>query len=221
MKQQIKEMLEMQDALNCKIIGDDWRDQDIPFYRAAWVECAELIDHYGWKWWKKQEPDMAQVKLELVDIWHFILSDLLTYGFKDAEHIIYRKYRTATPEDFLRMQIHDDFSIDQHFIDMCEGFSSQCLNEDSPDVCMFSSICNTINLSFEELYRLYIAKNILNEFRQENGYNDGSYKKVIDGKEDNQVLMDIVNCYQDDAPMDYKAHVRMMLRSYYSLNCPL
>jgi hypothetical protein len=26
-----------------------------------------MLDHYGWKWWKKQTPDTEQVILELVD----------------------------------------------------------------------------------------------------------------------------------------------------------
>ncbi|MDA1075025.1 MAG: dUTP diphosphatase, partial [Proteobacteria bacterium] len=54
-----------------------WRDQGFEYYRAIWVECAELLDHFGWKWWKKQATDVDQVKLEIVDIWHFGLSDLM------------------------------------------------------------------------------------------------------------------------------------------------
>ena len=38
---------------------------------------VELLDHFGWKWWKLQPGDLDQVRLELVDIWHFGLSDLL------------------------------------------------------------------------------------------------------------------------------------------------
>jgi len=32
------------------------------------------IVKWGHKWWKKQDCDMAQLRMELVDIWHFILS---------------------------------------------------------------------------------------------------------------------------------------------------
>ena len=36
------------------------------------------MEHYGgWKWWKKDTPDMEQVLLEIVDIWHFGMSCLL------------------------------------------------------------------------------------------------------------------------------------------------
>jgi len=66
-------MLEMQNAMNTKV-HEQWFSQGFEWYRAIWVECAEMLDHYGWKWWKKQEADIMQVKLEVVDIVHFALS---------------------------------------------------------------------------------------------------------------------------------------------------
>ena len=76
MKDKILIMLDLQDAMNTKV-NNDWVNQNFSWYRAIWVESAELLDHYGWKWWKKQALDTEQVKLELVDIWHFGLSILL------------------------------------------------------------------------------------------------------------------------------------------------
>ena len=58
MQTQIQTMLELQNAMNAKVHAD-WREQGFEWYRAIWVECAELMDHYGWKWWKKQSPDIA------------------------------------------------------------------------------------------------------------------------------------------------------------------
>ena len=79
--QQIKIMLDLQDSMNTKV-NANWQTQGYEWYRAIWVECAELLDHYGWKWWKKQTPDTEQVALELIDIWHFGLSILLQSGTK-------------------------------------------------------------------------------------------------------------------------------------------
>jgi hypothetical protein len=39
---------------------------------------------------------------------------------------------------------------------------------------------------------LYIGKNILNIFRQDHGYKDGSYKKIWNGKEDNVIMQEIL-----------------------------
>ena len=77
LREKIKEMLDLQNKINEKV-HPHWREQNFEWYRAIWVECAELLDHYGWKWWKKQSPNQAQIELELVDIWHFGLSILLS-----------------------------------------------------------------------------------------------------------------------------------------------
>ena len=70
MKQKITTMLELQDSMNSKV-SPDWRSAGNEWYRAIWMEASEMLEHYGWKWWKKQEPDAMQVKLEIVDIVHF------------------------------------------------------------------------------------------------------------------------------------------------------
>ena len=49
-----------------------------------------------------------------------------------------------------------------------------------------------LGLGFDELYSLYIGKNILNIFRQDHGYKDGTYIKVWNGKEDNVVMQEIL-----------------------------
>ena len=49
----------------------------MPGYRAIWIEAAEMMDHIHYKWWKSGEMDLEQVQLELVDIFHFALSDML------------------------------------------------------------------------------------------------------------------------------------------------
>src|SRR6185503_11482509 len=72
----LRAMLELQDAMNRKI-NPGWLAAGYPFLRAVLVEAVEALDHYGWKWWKAQSPDLAQLRIELVDIWHFLLSEYL------------------------------------------------------------------------------------------------------------------------------------------------
>ena len=67
MEQQIITMLELQDEMNEKV-HSEWRKQNFAWYLAIWIESAELMDHYGWKWWKKQSPDKHQITLELVGV---------------------------------------------------------------------------------------------------------------------------------------------------------
>ena len=68
-------MLQMQHRMNHRVHAD-WISQRFEWYRAVWIECAEFMDHVGYKWWKKQTPEMEQVRLEVVDIWHFGMSAL-------------------------------------------------------------------------------------------------------------------------------------------------
>ncbi|MCA4256954.1 dUTP diphosphatase, partial [Acinetobacter baumannii] len=39
----------------------------------------------------------------------------------------------------------------------------------------------------------YLGKNVLNEFRQKNGYKTGNYKKIWNKHEDNYYLFKIIN----------------------------
>ena len=61
----LQTMADMQAAHN-EQVHPQWQAQGYAYYRAVWVECAELLDHYGWKWWKHQLPDLDQARLELV-----------------------------------------------------------------------------------------------------------------------------------------------------------
>jgi dimeric dUTPase (all-alpha-NTP-PPase superfamily) len=179
MKQQLKTMLELQDSMNSKVSAD-WRVQGFEWYRAIWVECAELLDHHGWKWWKKQQPDVEQVVLELIDIWHFGLSIMLQSGLS-ADDII-----TKVESELVIATDETDFRLD------LEAFAGQVLLTKDFEIAGFGRLMAGMELSFDQLHRGYVGKNVLNFFRQNNGYKDGSYIKVWAGKEDNEHLVDVV-----------------------------
>ena len=173
-------MLELQDSMNQRV-HPEWRDQGYEWYRAVWVECAELMDHYGWKWWKKQTPDLEQVKLELIDIWHFGLSYLLvTHEQKSI--------------DDLAELIQIEFSHSgkpSEFKSSLESFVESVLLNRGFSVREFATLMASADITFDALYVGYIGKNVLNFFRQDHGYKDGSYVKVWDGREDNEHLVEL------------------------------
>ena len=179
MKQQLTTMLQLQGEMNTKVHGE-WQEQEFEWYRAIWVECAELLDHYGWKWWKKQTPDVDQIALELVDIWHFGLS-LLLLKSQSVDDIA-----NQISEAFADPQQGDDFAAD------LEGFTEQTLATKDFDIGGFVKLMHGIKMDFETLYIGYVGKNVLNFFRQDNGYQDGSYQKQWGGIEDNEHLVEIV-----------------------------
>ena len=179
MKKQLIVMLELQNDMNSKV-HPDWRAQNFEWYRAIWVECAELIDHYGWKWWKQQEPNIDQIMLELVDIWHFGLSILLL-----------REGSVTSIAENLEKELSNPLPKGEFKIDL-EDFAEFTLNTGSFDAQRFYKMMVDVDMSFNQLYIGYVSKNVLNFFRQDHGYQDGSYSKRWGTKEDNEHLMDIV-----------------------------
>ena len=179
MKQQIMTMLDLQNDMNTKVHAD-WRAQNFEWSRAIWIECAELLDHYGWKWWKKQTPDVDQIALELVDIWHFGLSLMLLSN--DSKDVLVDQVEQI----FMSPVMSDDFAID------LESFTEKTLITKDFDLQGFARLMAGINMDFETLYVGYVGKNVLNFFRQDYGYKDGSYVKQWNGVEDNEHLVQIV-----------------------------
>lgn len=179
MKQQLIDMLALQDKMNSKV-HPQWREQQYEWYRAVWTECAELMDHFGWKWWKKQTPDLPQIQLEIVDIWHFGMSILLqdSHDYDAlAEQLLPQWTSAASTRDF-RIAV--------------EQLASQVLVSQQFSVPLFCQLMTLTDFNTDQLYRQYIGKNVLNFFRQDHGYKDGSYHKKWHGKEDNEHLADVL-----------------------------
>ena len=180
----IKEMLKLQDDINSQI-NSKWRLANNPWYRAIWTECAELMDHIGWKWWKNQEIDINQSHMELIDIWHFGLSDMLQSN-DSLDKIVQKldKFDTST---------HSNLLLEKNkLLEKIEEFMEITIVSKRFDIEKFLNLTRAVNLNFDQIYKLYIAKNILNKFRQDNGYKSGEYIKIWDGREDNEHLYEIL-----------------------------
>jgi dimeric dUTPase (all-alpha-NTP-PPase superfamily) len=180
MKKQLLVMLEMQDAMNARV-NPQWRSAGNAWYRAIWTECAEMLDHYGWKWWKHQQPDLEQVQLELVDILHFAMSDYLLR--EDDNHTVAARIEAELSQP----NAGDDIRV------AIEVMAQSTIAQKSMHFSDFATVMNLIEMDFDALYRSYVGKNVLNFFRQDNGYKDGSYIKVWQGREDNEHLVEVLN----------------------------
>ncbi|GAB5449920.1 MAG: dUTPase [Halioglobus sp.] len=180
-------MLSMQDRMNTRI-HPQWVAQDFEWYRAIWIECGELIEHFGYKWWKKQEPDLEQVQLEVIDIWHFGLSALFREdaAIEDIAVEIEREVQAFTPDG-------------SGVREATEALALHSLQTRSFSPSRFWALMLAAGLDFESLYGAYVGKNVLNFFRQDNGYKEGTYVKNWAGREDNEHLVELV------APLDTSA----------------
>lgn len=205
--EQLLPMLKMQDQLN-KLIDPNWIEAQRPWLRAAWVESGELMDHVGWKWWKQQERNTVQAQIELVDIWHFLLSEWLGNTPKDedvesaAALLIDTMY---SPEKWLpsqeeALQRHTDLLV------LIDGFAHLCA-ANIFNVKLFERMMQLLDMSWSDMYRMYIAKNVLNLFRQHNGYKLGTYVKDWGGKEDNVVLEELMTEAPSATPEELMAQL--------------
>jgi hypothetical protein len=207
METKILEMLELQDKLNTQTSWENWKDwitnkwKIISWRRCIYMELAEAIDSTPWKHWKNIEwkTDINNFKIELVDIWHFLLSEAIRLVWiNESKNIILsnvnEKYSLKLPvfwdkeknemlndylkpyEELFRITLEKEENLD--YVDKLSRQFFICLD--------------TAWMTFTELYSLYIWKNVLNKFRQDNWYKEWNYIKIWDNKEDNVVMQEIL-----------------------------
>ena len=188
-------MFGLQDDFNENTIPD-WKNKQLDWHRAIWMECGEAVDSTPWKWWKKGTTDMANLEVELVDIWHFIMSYLMesnidiknnlenySYLFEEFQSGGYTITDNLEDMALLALEKNRDFEIDKMLIPI------------------FLVAWGSIGRNTEDLYKSYIIKNCLNKFRQDNGYKEGSYIKMwakdVGTVEDNVIAWYLANDIED------------------------
>ena len=64
----------------------------VNYSKAIKEELLELDDELLWKWWSKDKIDMQNIRVELIDILHFLVSAMMCAGL-NAEKVfdIYRQ----------------------------------------------------------------------------------------------------------------------------------
>lgn len=208
-------MLSLQMSMNAKV-DPDWLAARYPYLRAVAIEGAEAIEHHGWKWWKKQEKDLPQLQMELIDIWHFILSEIL---LRNSGNVDASLAALMILLDSANTQKIIDFDDQQYSIDELDLLTKlELLIALSVvrriELSLFQSIMSKCQIGWLDLYRQYVGKNVLNMFRQDHGYKDGSYQKIWNGREDNEYLVEIIDSL-DPNQAKFKDQVYIALKSSY------
>jgi dimeric dUTPase (all-alpha-NTP-PPase superfamily) len=94
----LEEIFQMQDGLNRRIgvnlpppTDEEKAKWILNYTRALQQETAELIDSVPWKWWAKyQKFDEQNAKVEVVDLFHFLVSLAQTLGMTADD--VYQAY---------------------------------------------------------------------------------------------------------------------------------
>ena len=188
-----------QDKLNTHTCGKDWEKgickktgKKIDFIKAILVETGEMFESDEYKHWKAMKRDCQNIRMELVDILHFLISELIVnYGRDGLVNLI---------QDGLSLNLdylpkNTDTKIVMNLLTELDN-----LKYNTSD----SQILYIINLFFQlvtvilkpekpikeilDVLDLYEKKTLLNLLRQNNGYVEGTYIKDWNGEEDNKVV---------------------------------
>ncbi|MCR1811439.1 MULTISPECIES: dUTP diphosphatase [Sulfurospirillum] len=208
-KEYLFQMFSLQQKLNDETNGIGWENgytkhnRLINWKRCIYMECAELIDSFSWKHWKNinKETDWDNVTVEIVDIWHFVMS-LLLEEYKtnlkgDLDQLIHDVLDVQGFEAFTKEPLLTASTDPMELINDIENIVHEMTGF---DVDLFDgllrkyfALARKCGINLKVLYKFYVAKNVLNQFRQDHGYKEGSYKKVWNGKEDNEVMLSFLD----------------------------
>ena len=107
---QLRELFRMQKALNERIgvSTDEFNDEQktewvLNYCRARSQELAELTDSVPWKWWAKyQKLDEQNARVEVVDLFHFLISLAQTLGMSADD--VFEAYLKKNEVNFQRQE---------------------------------------------------------------------------------------------------------------------
>lgn len=106
----LETMFDMQKKLNKRVgVDTDTMDDEerakwiLNYARALGQELAELVDSVPWKWWAQyQHFDKHNAKVEIVDIFHFLISLAQTLGLTAGD--VFESYLRKNQVNFERQE---------------------------------------------------------------------------------------------------------------------
>ena len=218
----IQTIIALQVGFNTKLSGSRWLTNPPDYLDAIWTEAAEAFNHTNFEWWKNKdrEVDYGQIKMEVIDILHFLISHILA----NSVHI---KEPELLATVFTEGQVEIKENVDKYpqtlpqlkfvlkkFINIATLSPSDFKRTEGDSqihslIAGFLVLLHTLKMDWTEIYKLYVGKNLLNTFRQQHGYKKDSdaYKAKwfeIEGRgwEDNQFLTEFLEVADLDKPVE-------------------
>lgn len=202
--QQFEEIFRLQGEAN-DVMSDAWRtssNNQIPYYRASWIEFAEALMHIGFKWWKKEHKTEESFKeaveqsiMEIVDVMHFAASDYIRSdrGFPTKSEYPYQVSMDNSGElEYNEMWNSTDIR------EVIEQAVADIILRKSVRWCWINMLAECFGVDENKLYGMYLGKNVLNKFRTTHGQREGTYAKIWDGMEDNVYLTQFIETATND-----------------------
>lgn len=237
-------LLNKQHELNVSTSGENYltgvtnKGKTIDWNLCIIMELCELIDSYPWKHWKSisDTPDFDNIKIELVDVLHFILSLDLEEVYNKTQSVLDHSLVVHSIEFLQNPVIKKScrYDIDKilsdnpfiapvdHLLDIVKHWVKSETMTAMAHYRYLSGIMQYLEehelFTEEEMFKLYFGKNALNYFRQQHGYKEGTYIKNWgeEYSEDNEYMLHIINdIILDDS---FSTTLLIKLEEYYKTN---
>lgn len=238
---QIRQMVEAQVGLNAQAYSQTWAANgslyntdpkvwDYPL--AAAQEIGEFLNSWGYAWWStKKWPleaplDVSNCMTELVDAWHFMLSQAVIEEDGDIERAsaaLLRGFVACSDKGVMsghRYVVLHAKKLASYLMDYSDTAASQ-----TTIYSQFFELLTAAGFSLDHFSARYNAKLQLNIFRQLNGYKSKPrvyVKEWKDGQEDNfflaqwidAIFADVQTGREDKLPTDAEI-MKWIAANYY------
>lgn len=177
--------LEVQNELNKKL-AEDWATKGWAYPDAMFTEATEAYNHLNWEWWRAtgRQIDWDQVKLEWVDVAHFLFSEVIAEDHQGEFSYILETFQKEYKKDsnididelktsikqFIGSVVSYDFYKKEDWMASIDDFRQVQY--------WFVDVIGQLGMDLNEFYTLFIGKVCLNQLRWKNGYKKGIYNPV-------------------------------------------
>lgn len=199
MKNQFKHLVALQYDLNV-LINPEWIENALnetyDYRTAASQEVGEAMESLGYAWWTHRELDMQNVRSELVDALHLLLGFNIAHvnsACADKEAIT-ELLSERIPARYTAVVQEPSGSIIE-VRKLIRSLQAKINVGTFGEIWeAFFAVIKALGFSADHLYARSLAKNILNNFRQDNGYRQNLYLKTWnDGREDSSHVASYVD----------------------------
>jgi dimeric dUTPase (all-alpha-NTP-PPase superfamily) len=218
------ETVKMQEDMNDSVAPNwklDTQGKQYNYWMAVLDETVEVLNSKHWKWWKNKnkmdDVDWANVQVELIDLFHFILSLCIQH---ESTSILFAQMVNLEINKKQLPQIKDDKFFENFWDTFLMAVQMKNLSILAVYWCEFWYRAGG---DAETLFKEYRIKAALNRIRQEFGYGaQNSYIKQWLDKDTGQYVEDNVIAWKisKDLPLEKNMLETIIknLREYYIAN---
>ena len=182
------ETVKLQEKFNENTVPN-WKEKNLDWYMAILDEWIEILNSFNWKWWKDTDKennvDFQNIEVELVDLFHFLISKAIEEKRVDFFFSIILAFSGMKSKQYIENPQLLKEKVRKEAVPMSSFEVLEIL------LVIWADIWFKIDKSFDDLMKWYRVKNALNIIRQKFGYKEGKYIKKWGDVEDNVIAWKI------------------------------